>query len=454
MRLLPKTILDSFTIAHRLGLRYIWADRLCIFQDSREDWSHEASRMAFVYKHAFVTISTSCASDESQGCFRKRNATGIQPLRLNFNALLPSKPANGLRDISYITCKQPDIHQKKGGKLGHLADRGWVLQERILSQRIIHFAEDEVYWECNALEASEGWPDGIGAVSTQTRPSLVHGKESWKTHSRWLQVVEDYSARTLTYERDQLPALSGLAREMEGLRKMPNVEYLAGLWRSTILIDLCWSTHDDKASKPGEYLAPSWSWASLHGKVIYRFPVSKPAFKRVAAFRDARLKFATNDSYGAVDDGWVHLFGYLSPVTVVRRQYIRRPRKRYDIFGDYHLRDLDGNGQSFLDFAAVDLDTETLAVGESMRGPMFCFPLLGVRRAAQNARFFRQPFYCLLLVPQGFSAHIRSRETLESPGTQNQDEFQRAGLARLMVNNRSAFKAWLKETPARDVVIR
>lgn len=37
MEVLPRTILDSFTIAHRLGLKHIWVDRLCIFQDSQQD---------------------------------------------------------------------------------------------------------------------------------------------------------------------------------------------------------------------------------------------------------------------------------------------------------------------------------------------------------------------------------------------------------------------------------
>lgn len=152
-------------------------------------------------------------------------------MRLNLNALIPSRLTDGLCEVSYISCKQPNIHQKDGGKLGHLADRGWVLQERILSQRIIHFAKDEVYWECNAWEVSEAWPDLIGALALQTRPSiaLVHGRGFWENHSRWLQVVEDYSARRFTYEKDKLPALSGLAREREGPRNVPNSGYVAGL---------------------------------------------------------------------------------------------------------------------------------------------------------------------------------------------------------------------------------
>lgn len=105
--LLPKTLLNTCTIAHRIGLKYIWIDRLCIYQDSREDWSREASKMMFIYRYAFLTISAACASHESKEYFRKRNVEGIQPLRLSSNSLLFPKPAAGLYESSYITSSDP-----------------------------------------------------------------------------------------------------------------------------------------------------------------------------------------------------------------------------------------------------------------------------------------------------------------------------------------------------------
>ena len=42
---LPKTFRDAMSVAQRFGVNYIWIDRLCIFQDSPDDWKREASSM-------------------------------------------------------------------------------------------------------------------------------------------------------------------------------------------------------------------------------------------------------------------------------------------------------------------------------------------------------------------------------------------------------------------------
>lgn len=79
---LPRTIRDACAVAVRLGFRYLWVDRLCIMQDSAEDWDREAGRMALVYKNAALTISASAASGEDAGFFRRRRR-GVQPLWLS-----------------------------------------------------------------------------------------------------------------------------------------------------------------------------------------------------------------------------------------------------------------------------------------------------------------------------------------------------------------------------------
>ena len=48
----------------------------------------------------------------------------------------------------------------------HLQSRGWVLQERLLSQRTLHFASDQIYWQCKSEFSAE---DG-----TQCDPAASH----------------------------------------------------------------------------------------------------------------------------------------------------------------------------------------------------------------------------------------------------------------------------------------
>lgn len=452
MAVLPKTIMDTFTIAHRLGLKYLWIDRLCILQDSREDWSREASRMALIYKHAFLTISASCASYENQGCFRKRYAAGIQPLRLISNPLLPPDSLTWVSsDASCISSLEPDENQKLGGKLRYLADRGWVFQERILSHRIVHFAEEEVYWECRELEASEAWPDQDPFKLSRRAPLLHYsGNEHWDKYSAWHKVVEDYSGRVFTYDEDRLPALSGLARETARLRKDAKEGYLAGLWRSTVLIDLCWRNEYGTLRIPDHYLAPSWSWVSLHGNIYYGMGGRGVEYRPVAKFKDARFRFAAADPYGAVHDGWIHLFGHLKPVTVVQGtlpESIRRNRPwQVDVHGT------NGESLPFLVGAVGKLDIETLAVGEKGSVAIFCLPVLKNKR--YDPEEYCPDFHCLLLVQDGFIRHRRSVEGLPSPELRHAEQYQRAGLAEITVSDWEAFQQWLDESPQRDILIR
>jgi hypothetical protein len=88
---------------------------------------------------------------------------------------------------------------------------------------------------------------------------------------RWLETVEDYSGRAFTRSSDRLPALSGLATELEMVLKC---EYVAGLWRSGLLMGLLWVSDHTRKPRNTEltncYQAPSWSWASIPNPVTYK----------------------------------------------------------------------------------------------------------------------------------------------------------------------------------------
>jgi hypothetical protein len=90
--------------------------------------------------------------------------------------------------------------------------------------------------------------------------------------SDWHTVVEDYTSRVLTDERDKLPALEGIARfYAQATRKI----YLCGLWKETVICDLLWThrwmQHGNAAKfqPPVLYRGPSWSWASVNGNCTY-----------------------------------------------------------------------------------------------------------------------------------------------------------------------------------------
>ena len=81
-----------------------------------------------------------------------------------------------------------------------------------------------------------------------------------------------YTKREITYGKDKLPALAGLAVEFS---KLVQSKYLAGLWADDLRDGLAWHLpwvnsmerpESIKWSRPQTYRAPSWSWASIDGE--------------------------------------------------------------------------------------------------------------------------------------------------------------------------------------------
>jgi hypothetical protein len=79
--------------------------------------------------------------------------------------------------------------------------------------------------------------------------------------------VREYSRLDLTHESDRLVALAGLAEAIN--RKRKGDVYLAGLWKNTLVWDLLWSAHGEESRRLGRAVAPTWSWASVTGGILY-----------------------------------------------------------------------------------------------------------------------------------------------------------------------------------------
>lgn len=76
---LPSTIVDALWLCHRLRIRYLWVDRLCIKQDDEKDWSEQASRMCEVYSRSALTISVPVCEDSSQSFLGRRRLGFKEP---------------------------------------------------------------------------------------------------------------------------------------------------------------------------------------------------------------------------------------------------------------------------------------------------------------------------------------------------------------------------------------
>ena len=150
---LPKTFRDAIQVTRSLGLSLLWIDALCINQTNLEepdsDWSKESSRMQGVFSSALLTISATSASNWEQGfCSSMLELSQLQELfghvRLGIRRLgsrLSSRRTGNFKPLL-------DNDFKRRVDFGPLNQRAWVLQERVLSRRLIHFSSDGIYWEC------------------------------------------------------------------------------------------------------------------------------------------------------------------------------------------------------------------------------------------------------------------------------------------------------------------
>ena len=123
---------------------------------------------------------------------------------------------------------------------------------------MIHFGAEEVVWECKSDVVRES-----GECCLEPLPTTGADNPS----SVWKNYVEVYSLLQLTFEKDKLVALSGMAERVAKL--WPDDRYIAGLWEKTLLLDLAWRTFigPDIVARPSSFRAPTWSWASIKSAV-------------------------------------------------------------------------------------------------------------------------------------------------------------------------------------------
>jgi hypothetical protein len=118
---LSKTFQEAVFLTRELGIQFLWIDSLCIIQGHDGDWDRESMDMERVFASAYCTIAAS-----------------------------PDKETDGFLHRSHITPmgESANFDQDVGNSV--LNQRGWVLQERALSRRTIHFTVKQTYWECES----------------------------------------------------------------------------------------------------------------------------------------------------------------------------------------------------------------------------------------------------------------------------------------------------------------
>ncbi|KAF4632436.1 hypothetical protein G7Y89_g5700 [Cudoniella acicularis] len=131
----PKTFQDAIVVTSQLGVRYLWIDVLCIIQDNAADWEAEAAAMADIYEGALLGICALRSPNSETGFLYPRTDDSI-----HFSA----EDENGQQENLYVKFSVSDgiLHESledTWDDQGILQQRGWTLQERVLSRANLMF---------------------------------------------------------------------------------------------------------------------------------------------------------------------------------------------------------------------------------------------------------------------------------------------------------------------------
>jgi hypothetical protein len=124
--------------------------------------------------------------------------------------------------------------------------QGLILQERLLSRRIVYFGKRQLYWECQKkFKNEDGSPDSddlihYGSVSLRKQSfveNLLFEDFGGKVgdvdiQSIWREFVSHYSSRNLTFDADKVRAISGIAEALRRRFGLKNFHY--GLWMDSL----------------------------------------------------------------------------------------------------------------------------------------------------------------------------------------------------------------------------
>ncbi|KAF1823932.1 uncharacterized protein K489DRAFT_300759, partial [Dissoconium aciculare CBS 342.82] len=218
---------DAMRVVLSLGLKYIWIDCCTIFQGdddfSRLDFEQEAKLMHLVYANGAINIGAASAGNPYHGCFPSR-----APLKTLWR---------------------------------------WVMQERTLSNRMVHFTDSQILWTCNTCGRFEAAP-------IASHPKATEKYRETQSHLLflWNVIMQQYSALDLTYpERDKLYAIAGVGTQVA---RLLGYTYINGIMMEMLPSSLLWSALEDdetgvRPQRTQNRSLPSWSWASMDGPVNF-----------------------------------------------------------------------------------------------------------------------------------------------------------------------------------------
>lgn len=273
---LPLTIRDAVVLTRSLDIRYLWIDSICTIKDEGESWKREVESMGSIFRNAHCTIAATSARDLSDGFLRPR------PPRNSVSLRTPEGVA--VSACEYIDDFQGDVDNAPLNK--------WAgtFRERVMSRRIIHFAENQFYWQCGDGIRCETLTK-ISRYGCQQEPSSTALLNLSRRFNFLLQdskspmpsleeigpglhasqmLYEQFSSLELRWPSDRLEQIAEVedflaweARTTAAFGLFDGDMARGLLWRRADIMPLAPISHSES------FECPSWSWMAYSGRIVY-----------------------------------------------------------------------------------------------------------------------------------------------------------------------------------------
>ncbi|KAK5745131.1 hypothetical protein LTR17_001583 [Elasticomyces elasticus] len=341
---LPKTIAEAIQLCRSLDIGYCWVDALCIVQDDAEDWNRESAIAGAIYEGSHLTICVASAAEASKGFLHEQ---------------IPLSTRCGTsKDPPHHPIVATDYHgeyERRYNTKEPLEERGWALQERVLSRRKVVFKKNQLWWECCRGAVADHSPETIYPLSEGT----LEERRMWyqAPHNIWRNLVEEYSGTALSRATDRLPAFTGISR---AIGVITGDRYIAGHWISQLPRDLLWQKSRPERADRARWPGPTWSWASAGSKISFNHDSNYATI--IAKLKCHSLPPAENEMYGDAKGAWLKLSARcfeLSALGTMRSLQFDRDYEMARFNDDIHLAiTLDYKGLDSQPFFCILSTTE------------------------------------------------------------------------------------------------
>lgn len=360
---------------------------MCIFQDSLDDWSSQAAEMGLIYAGAICNIAATAAKNSSIGLFFDRQPQWSHPFRVTHPAQVSCSRNSTDQALIKNFCLYPNLSWENDVEDSVLNERAWVVQERFLSARVIHFSANQVYWECLQTLASETFPNSLPVTPKphwmSNFPLVKYNLWQVTNHDQlnapleddryraWQALVRIYSACDLTKDKDKLVAIAGVVRV---LSRTADDDFVCGLYKPRFLEELCWYRSDSRLERQfhvNTWRAPSWSWAAHNVTALpssVRHHIACQELKTLARVASIDVE---KDVFGQVSYASIRLVGKLLDVSLTRT---RKPE-------------------------LVSISRDGVSIGDSLLSPEFPLISINVRLDDQSTEYQKTFQFEVTLVP-------------------------------------------------------